>query len=158
MPDFSEALMTGKKVEQMFLNRLKMKYKNSMIIEGSFKPFDIYSADNHTRYEIKCDMKSKYTNNFLIEVQHYGKSSALMTTEAEYWVFYDSINWIVVRPEKIKDLILSKGYKQVKTIGNGDTHAKLCYLVKKQDIQNIASQIEPCSEFEIIKSNESEEL
>ena len=155
MPDFHDALMAGKRVERFFWNRLKRKYKHPVMIEGSFKPFDIYIADNHKRWEVKCDMKSNYTGNFLIEVEHYGKPSALMTTEAEFWVFYDAKDWIAVKPQSMKDLILSHGYKLISTIGNGDTHAKKCYLVPKDDIKSIATNIVPCDEDEILKHDNS---
>lgn len=152
MPDFHESLMMGKKVEQMFLLRLKRKYNNPIIIEGSFKPFDIYVPDNHKRWEVKSDMKSNYTGNYLIEVEHYGKPSALMTTEAEYWVLYDSCDWVVCSPIKIKDLILSNNYRLITTIGKGDDYAKKCYLIPKKDIQVIANQIVPCEEHEILNA------
>ena len=138
MPDFSKALFIGKKVEQLFYNRLLKKEKLPYLIEGSFKPFDIYTAGDHTRWEVKCDMKSNYTGNYLIEVQHYGKPSALMTTKAEYWVYYDSKMWVVAEPIKIKELILKEGYKQIKSVGNGDEHHKLCYLIPKLDIIDIS--------------------
>lgn len=154
MPDFKSALSVGKIIENLWLARLKRKSPMSMIIEGSFKDFDIYQPEKHLRYEVKSDMKSIHTGNFLIEVEHYKKPSALMTTKADYWVFYDRYNWIVVPPKKIKDLILTKGYKQVKTTGKGDRHYKLCYLVKKNDIKEIAYVIK-CDKEEVYSGGAS---
>lgn len=149
MPEFEEALEHGKIIEKIFLKRLKKKYPNSILIEEYFKDFDIYVPETNTKYEIKSDIKSNDTGNYLIEVEHYGKPSALLTTKADYWIFYDEINWVCVRPDEIKDLILLKGYKQIKTIGIGDTHHKLCYLVKKEDMEKI-SKLVNCGQDEKI--------
>jgi hypothetical protein len=149
MPEFKEALKHGNIVEKIFLNRLRNKYPKSILIEGSFKDFDIYVPETNTKYEIKSDIKSNETGNYLIEVEHYGKPSALLTTKADYWIFYDEKNWVCTEPNKIKDLILLNGYKQVKTTGIGDIHYKLCYLVRKDDIESI-SKLASCESWEKI--------
>ena len=149
MADFDTSLSNGQLVEKLFLTKLKGKYPKSILIEGSFKDFDIYVPEIDTKYEVKSDIKSNETGNYLIEVEHYGKPSALLTTKADYWIIYDENNWVITEPNKIKDLILLRGYKQVKTTGSGDTHHKLCYLIKKEDIKLI-SKIIPCKDWEKI--------
>ena len=149
MADFDTSLSNGQLVENLFLTKLKGKYPKSTLIGGSFKDFDIYVPETDTKYEIKSDIKSNETGNYLIEVEHYGKPSALLTTKADYWIIYDENNWVITEPNKIKDLILLRGYKQVKTTGSGDTHHKLCYLIKKEDIKLI-SKIIPCKDWEKI--------
>jgi len=149
MSEFQEALQQGQIVEKVFLNKLRKKYPKSLLIEGSFKDFDIYVPETDTKYEVKSDMKSNHTGNYLIEVEHYNKPSALITTKADYWILYDEKHWVCVKPNDLKNLILLNGYKQVKTIGNGDTQYKLCYLIPKKDIQNISKIIE-CKDSEKI--------
>ena len=149
MADFDTSLRDGKIVEKLFLIKLQGKYPKSIIIEGNFKDFDIYTPEIDTKYEVKADIKSNETGNYLIEVEHYGEPSALLTTKADYWVLYDENNWVITKPNKIKDLILLRGYKQTKTTGSGDTHHKLCYLIEKEDIKLI-SEIIPCKDFEKI--------
>ena len=69
MPEFEEALKHGNIVEKIFLTRLKNKYPKSILIEGFFKDFDIYVPETDTKYEIKSDIKSNETGNYLIEVE-----------------------------------------------------------------------------------------
>ena len=147
MAEFKEALYHGNTVEKIFLNRLQKKYPTAMLIAGCFKDFDIYVPEIDTKYEIKSDIKSNETGNYLIEVEHYGKPSALLTTKADYWIIYDQENWVCVKPDELKDLILLNGYRQVKTTGTGDTHYKLCYLVKTIDIHTISTLIK-CKDYE----------
>jgi hypothetical protein len=149
MAEFKEALYHGNTVEKIFLNRLQKKYPKAMLISGCFKDFDIYVPETDIKYEIKSDIKSNETGNYLIEVEHYGKPSALLTTKADYWIIYDQENWVCVKPDELKDLILLNGYRQVKTTGTGDTHHKLCYLINKDDIKAI-SKLVNCEEWEII--------
>ena len=149
MPEFKEALKRRHMVEEIFLKRLKNKYPKSILIEGYFKDFDIYVPETDTKYEIKSDIKSNETGNYLIEVEHYGKPSALLTTKADYWIIYDQENWVCVKPNELKDLILLNGYRQVKTTGTGDTHYKLCYLINRDDIKAI-SKLVNCEEWEIV--------
>ena len=77
MTEFKEALYHGNTVEKIFLNRLQKKYPKAMLISGCFKDFDIYVPETDTKYEIKSDIKSNETGNYLIEVEHYGKPNFL---------------------------------------------------------------------------------
>ena len=68
MPTFNEALLYGKKVEKLVLERVRESDPYALLIPGKFKQFDLYSPSSNTRVEIKSDIKSQETNNFLIEV------------------------------------------------------------------------------------------
>lgn len=146
MPTFNEALLYGKKVENLVLERVRESDPYALLIPGKFKQFDLYSPLSNTRVEIKSDIKSQETNNFLIEVYMYGKRSALLSTEADIWVLYDSINLIWVLPSDIKDLILERGYQQRLITGKGDDTAKRCYLIPTQEIYSIATKVESLNE------------
>ncbi len=146
MPTFNKALLYGKKVEKLVLKRVRESDPYALLIPGKFKQFDLYSPSSNTRVEIKSDIKSQETNNFLIEVYMYGKRSALLSTEADIWVLYDSINLIWVLPSDIKDLILERGYQQRLITGKGDETAKRCYLIPTQEIYSIATKVESLNE------------
>jgi hypothetical protein len=129
---FKRDLKIGKYHEQVILNYIKTKYKNSYIQDGCFKDYDIFVPEMNFGIEVKSDEKSKYTNNIVIEIEFNNKPSALTTTKAKYWVIYDGYkyNWFLT--ENIKKCILENNLKYVEFIGKGDTKSKKAYLIKKQ--------------------------
>ena len=132
MAEFHEALSRGKQIEELILSMIKPKYPKAHIIDGYFKDYDIYIPEKGFGVEVKCDEKSKFTRNLVIEVEFDGKKSALSTTKAEYWVFYTGEEIIWIEPQMLKDIVLS--YQLRKFIGKGDTKFKKAYLVKKSHI------------------------
>ena len=96
---FKRDLKRGKHHENVVLNYIKAKYKNSYIKDGYCKEYDIFVPEMNFGVEVKSDEKSKYTNNIVIEIEFNNKPSALMTTKAKYWVIYDgySYNWFFNR-------------------------------------------------------------
>jgi len=85
-------------------------------------------------------------------VYMYGKPSALLSTEADIWCFFDNLNLIWVKPTRIKDLILEKGYTQRVITGKGDTKSKRCYLIPTKEIYSISNKVESVHEKERIKT------
>ena len=152
MANFEKSLEIGKRIESIVLNRVRESDPFALIIRGKFKHFDIYSPSTNTRIEVKSDIQSQHTNNFLIEVYMYGKPSALLSTEADIWCFFDNKNLIWVYPNHIKDLILQEGYQQRVITGKGDTKSKRCYLIPTKEIYLIANKVESVHEEERIKT------
>ena len=140
MSSFKESLESGKKVENSVLSIIKKKYPKSYIIEGYFKDYDIYVPEKNMGIEVKRDEKSKYTGNLVIEIEFNGKPSALSTTKADYWVFYDGDNYIWITPTMLKDLTQTCG-NVVEFIGNGDTKPKKAYLMPKNLVKRLATLI-----------------
>mgnify|MGYP003135796675 CR=1 FL=1 len=136
MAEFKESLKRGKQIERMVLHRIQKKYPKSFIKEGYCKEWDIYIPEKGFGIEVKCDEKSNYTGNFVVEVEFGGKPSALSTTKSKYWVFFDGNEFIYIEPNILKNII--KKYKIAKFIGEGDKKYKKAYLVKKGDIINNA--------------------
>ena len=132
MAEFHEALSRGKQIEELILSEIKSKYPKAYIIDGYFKDYDIYIPEKEFGVEVKCDEKSKYTGNLVIEIAFDGKESALSTTKAEYWGFYTGIEIIWIEPQMLKEIILS--YPLVEFCGEGDTKYKKAYLVKKSHV------------------------
>ena len=141
MAEFYEALARGKQIENLILSKIKLKYPQAHIIDGYFKDYDIYIPEKGYGVEVKCDQKSKYTGNLVIEVEFDGKKSALSTTKAEYWVFYTGIEIIWIEPQMLKEIVLS--YPLVEFCGKGDTKFKKAYLVKKSHVIKKAALYRP---------------
>ena len=140
MNSFYEDLKDGKETENNVLAIIKKKYPKSYIIEGYFKDYDIYVPEKNMGIEVKKDVKSQETGNLVIEVEFNGKPSALSTTKADYWVFYDGDNYIWITPTMLKDLTETCGHA-VEFIGNGDTKPKKAYLMPKSLVKRLATLI-----------------
>ena len=140
MNSFYEDLKDGKETENNVLAIIKKKYPKSYIIEGYFKDYDIYVPEKDMGIEVKKDVKSQETGNLVIEVEFNGKPSALSTTKADYWVFYDGDNYIWITPTMLKDLTENCGHV-VEFIGNGDTKPKKAYLMPKSLVKKLATLI-----------------
>ena len=87
---FKEDLAAGREVEEYILKRIQEKYPQAKLMEGYFKEYDIMIPEINKTVEVKSDVKSLHTGNYVIEVAFDGKESALSTTTADWWVFYDS--------------------------------------------------------------------
>ena len=102
MSNFKESLESGKQIEESVLSMIKQKYPTAYIIDGYYKYYDIFIPEKNLGVEVKRDEKSKYTGNFVVEVEFNGYPSALSTTRADYWVFYDGESYIWIEPSKLK--------------------------------------------------------
>ena len=91
------------------------------------------------RIEVKKDVKSQETGNYVIEVEFGGKPSALAITKADYWVFWDGECWIWTTVCRIKNAI--KGLRLVEFTAKGDTTPKKAYLCPKEKIKNSAEYV-----------------
>jgi hypothetical protein len=123
-------LTRGKQIEQQLLDKLKVKYPSATIID-KYKGYDIWIPEINKSIEVKADEKSNYTGNIVVEIEMYGKPSALMTTTADYWVFYDGKFWCIMLKEIIQCIFLNK-LQHTEFVGNGDTQSKKAFLIKKE--------------------------
>lgn len=135
-PSFHEALKQGKQVEYRVLRWIRQSCPKAYIKEGSFKDYDIFVPELGIGVEVKRDIKSQETGNFLIEIFHYGKPSALSVTRAKYWVIYDGLKYYWITPDKIREILESFKYSLREFIGAGDDTPKKAYLVPKNIIIN----------------------
>ena len=142
MADFYESLESGKESENIVLSQIKQKYPNSYIIDGYCKEYDIYIPEKKIGVEVKRDEKSKYTGNYVIEVEFDGKPSALSTTKAKYWVIFDGEYYVWIKTGKLKSIVNMFGDDYLATfIGNGDDKQKKTYLMPKHFIKDNADLI-----------------
>ena len=130
---FKEDLKAGKVVEEYILERIQEKYPKAKIMEGYFKEYDIIIPEINKTVEVKSDVKSLHTGNYVVEIAFDGKESALSTTKADWWVFYDSECEVWIKPESIWRAV--KGLEMREFIGKGDEKSKTAYLCPKEYIR-----------------------
>ena len=138
---FKEDLEAGKKIEEYILKRIQKKYPQAKIMEGYFKEYDIIIPEINKTIEVKSDVKSLHTGNFVVEVEFDGKPSALSTTTADWWVFYDSKAEFWITPELIKHAVQDLELREF--VGKGDTKSKKAYLCPKDYIKINAEFVRP---------------
>ena len=149
MANFYESLKDGKKVEKIVCNMIKKKYTEAYMIEGYCKDYDIFVPEKDFGVEVKKDVKSQETGNYVIEVEFDDKPSALMTTKAEYWVIYDGECYIWIKPSRLKALISIYGEGRLaRFIGEGDSKYKKAYLMPKEIISSNATKVYKGSKYE----------
>lgn len=135
---FFRDLSRGEQIENFVLSIIQDKYPEAYKKKGYFKDYDLYIPEIEKSVEVKSDEKSKYTGNIVVEIEFDGKPSALSTTKADYWVWYDGelLSWFTVDD-------IYRCLKDTKTplrefVGKGDTKSKKAYLVKKTDLYRYA--------------------
>ena len=140
MSSFYESLESGKEIERLVLSTIKKKYPTAYIIEGYYKYYDIFIPEKNIGVEVKRDEKSKYTGNIVVEIEFDGKPSALSTTRADYWVFYDGECYIWIEPDKLRSICPI--FEEIRTfVGKGDTKEKKAYLMPKSIIKEYSCLI-----------------
>ena len=130
---FKEDLKVGRAIEEYILKRIQKKYPQAKLMEGYFKEYDIIIPEINKTVEVKSDVKSLHTGNYVVEVAFNGELSALSTTTADYWVFYDSECEVWIKPEHIWKAV--KGLRISEFIGKGDEKPKRAYLCPKENIR-----------------------
>jgi hypothetical protein len=130
---FSKDLERGLKVEQYVLERTRKKYPCATLI-NAFKGYDIWIPEIHKSIEVKYDPMSKETGNFVIEIEMYGKPSALMASTADMWIFYDDEVYFVISRDNIIKCIFDCKLQYREFVGAGDTRPKKAFLVDKKSL------------------------
>jgi len=128
---FHRDLECGLAIERKVLNGIQKKYPASVIINGH-KGYDIFIPELNNYIEVKSDVKSNDTGNYVVEIEMSGKLSALMTTTATYWVFYDGKTFLWIRPMDIINCIFQNKLTFVTFTGKGDRNSKKAFLIKKE--------------------------
>ena len=139
MNTFKEDLEVGIAIEQKLVNILLKKYPSTTLI-NKFKGYDIWIPELHKSIEVKFDEKSKQTGNIVIEIEMYDKPSGLLSTTADYWVFYDGDKFISITPKDIIKCIFLLKLNFVEFVGNGDTVKKKAFLVPKDKLFNYGKE------------------
>ena len=128
---FKKDLSRGVKVEDFVLQKIKNKYPEARRISGYCKEYDIWIPEINQGIEVKYDPMSNKTGNIVIEIEMGGQPSALSTTKAHQWIFYDDKHLVSMSPREIKECIIRNNVRLVTFTGPGDTKSKRAYLVPK---------------------------
>lgn len=128
---FHTDLDRGLAIEQKVLDILQSKYPSSTLI-NAYKGYDIWIPEINKSIEVKYDPMSNKTGNYVVEIEMSGKLSALMTTTASYWVFYDDNKFLWLRPMDIINCIFQNKLTYVTFNGSGDYNSKKAFLIKKE--------------------------
>lgn len=126
---FKKDLLVGQEVEKKLLASIQKKYPTAVLVPGKFKPYDIYIPENDLKVEIKADFKSKETGNILIELMMFGEPSALLTTEADFWIFDTGDEIMVTTPSLIMECIMVNNVPSQDILGDGDSQKKRACLI-----------------------------
>jgi hypothetical protein len=134
MPEFTQSLSVGHIIENDVLQIIRRKYPCAVRLENKFSGYDIFIPEIEKRIEVKSDQKSQYTGNILIEFEMNGRASGIMTTKADFWVFFDGEQYRVIEPRHIIDCIFKSRQVYHEITGNGDTKTKKAFLIRKNEL------------------------
>lgn len=109
--------------------RIKNKYNIDIKSFCDNNKYDFITTDD-IKYEVKTDEASKKTNNFFIEFSGYKKPSGIATTESNYYILSNTVDYYLIETGKLKELIKNNTFKIVKVKTN-DTYG---YLINKNII------------------------
>lgn len=126
---FKKDLAVGHEIENKVLISLRKKYPTAVLVPGKFKPYDIFIPEKNLKIEVKVDYKSQETGNILIELFMFNKPSALLSTEADFWIIDTGLETLWITPKKIVECIIINNIKSQPILGNGDDQKKIACLV-----------------------------
>lgn len=131
MNTFQSDLAAGLHVEALALSMVQRKYPCATMI-AAYKGYDIWVPETHKSIEVKYDRMSNATGNFFIEVEYNGKTSALLTTTADYWLIYDDRVFAWITPRRLFECIMLNELPLQSFAGVGGSAYKQGYLIKKE--------------------------
>lgn len=134
--EFNKSKKAGDILEEEVLKSIIKKYPKAETTKhlGKFSDYDIYIPEIDNGIEVKGDYKSAETGNIVVEVEMYGRPSALSKTKARYWVFIEGYRMIWLTPLDIYRFIELGGYTRASFIGKGDTQPKFAYLLPHEEL------------------------
>lgn len=138
---FQQDLEKGLDVELTVVDTIKKKYPSASLID-KFKGYDIWIPELHKSVEVKYDPMSNKTGNVVIEIEMNGQLSALSTTTADFWVFYDDNVFVIIKPTSIVNCIFQNKLQYVEFVGQGDASKKKAFLIPKNVLFSYGKQME----------------
>ncbi len=128
---FNEDARRGKHIELKVLNSIRNKYPCATLVEG-YSGYDIWIPEARQGVEVKYDPMSNQTGNIVVEIEMSGYPSALFSTEADWWVFYDDYVYAWIKPRDIFKCIILNKLSYVEFTGSGDRNSKKAFLIDKR--------------------------
>jgi hypothetical protein len=129
---FKKDLAVGHEIENKVLLSLRKKYPTAVLVPGKFKPYDIFIPEKNLKIEVKVDYKSQETGNILVELFMFNKPSALLSTEADFWIIETGTETMWITPRKIMECIMINNIESRDIVGNGDDQKKIACLIPLQ--------------------------
>jgi hypothetical protein len=120
---------------------IRKKYPSASLIH-KYKGYDIWVPELDESVEVKYDPMSNKTGNIVVEIEMFNKPSGLMSTTADYWVFYDDVDFVIMKPMDIVNCIFLNKLIYREFVGTGDTASKKAFLVPKQLLFSCGKKIE----------------
>jgi hypothetical protein len=133
MSSFQSDLSRGQDVERLILKILQRHYPSASLV-NAYKGYDIWIPERKEGIEVKYDPMSNKTGNIVVEYEMSGKDSALLTTEAAVWIFYDDRVIMSIKPQQIVKCIFDLKLTYREFVGNGDRNSKKAFLVPKEEL------------------------
>lgn len=128
---FHTDLERGKKIEIEVLQQIKERYPSATLIHA-YKGYDIWIPEKGFGVEVKYDPMSNETGNIVLEFEFNNKPSAILTTTARYWVFYDDKEFVWMTPAQIIYCIFNSKQSYASFVGQGDNALKKAFLINKK--------------------------
>lgn len=138
---FQADLERGINVELKALEMIQKIYPCATLV-NAYKGYDIWIPELHKSVEVKYDPMSNQTGNIVIEIEMNGKASALITTTADYWLFYDDNVFVMMKPMSITNCIFLNKLQYVEFVGEGDKASKKAFLVPKDVLFKYGKKLE----------------
>ena len=138
---FKQDLSIGNLIEKHVLLNIQKKYPKSFLMEGYCKEYDIWIPEKNIGIEVKFDAKSNFTGNIVVEIEMFNKPSALITTKADSWIFYDKHKFVSIKVIDIYNCIIQNKYQYTTFIGKGDTQPKKAFLIKKELLYSYGKEL-----------------
>lgn len=101
---FIENLKKFQPYEVEAAQRIEKLNKVKVINFNDDNKYDFITSDN-LKYEVKTEPASLKTNNFFIEFLGYNKPSGITTTEANFYIICDTINYYLISVSSLKILV-----------------------------------------------------
>lgn len=95
---------------------------------------EFFNGDNKSVYEVRADKYSYKTNNIVIDYEHSGYPSGILTSKAQYYAYFVSkpfkdYDLYIIPTDKIKQEVDNKTYKMALD-GNDNDQTKM-YIFNK---------------------------
>ena len=102
------------------------------------------NGETDIKIEVKTDHRSRVTGNFFIEFSQYGKASGVATTEADYYVINDTVDYYLISVQDIGEILQVMDEEDtLKVISVRSPHCKNMvtkgWLMKKSDVLKFAT-------------------
>jgi hypothetical protein len=139
---WEDSLAFGQMVEDYVLSRIRKTRPKAFRREGNHPAWDIYVPETKTKIEVKSDVRSNKTGNYVIETSYGGRASAFTTSTADLWCFFNGYKLIWITKAGIKKAIKESG-RTLKTFRGGTDHkSKTAYLIPEYYIETHSTLIE----------------